>query len=187
MTTPAGIERAAPQIAPDPDQGSADTPPVPPDAEPQPQPQPQPQPSVSSGGPGPADEVTEPDKLIRIGSMVKQMLNEVHAAPLDEASRLRLRIIHAAAIRELNAGLAPELCAELERLALPFSEDRTPSDAELRIAHAQLVGWLDGVFHGIQIALFLQQLTARSQIEELRRGTPPPQQLEFPARDGTYL
>jgi hypothetical protein len=116
------------------------------------------------------DMVEQPAKVMRIGTMIKQLLEEVRAAPLDDASRNRLRDIHASSIRELEQGLAPELREELERITLPFSEGETPSDAELRIAQAQLVGWLEGVFHGIQTALFAQQMAARAQLEEMRRG-----------------
>lgn len=108
------------------------------------------------------DLVEQPAKVMRIGTMIKQLLEEVRAAPLDEASRNRLRDIHATSIRELEDGLAPELREELDRLTLPFNEDAVPSDAELRIAQAQLVGWLEGLFHGIQTALFAQQMAARS-------------------------
>lgn len=120
------------------------------------------------------DLVEQPAKVMRIGTMIKQLLEEVRAAPLDEASRSRLREIHATSIRELEDGLAPELRDELARLALPFSEDATPSDAELRIAQAQLVGWLEGLFHGIQTALFAQQMAARAQLEHMRQGALPP-------------
>ena len=120
------------------------------------------------------DLVEQPAKVMRIGTMIKQLLEEVRAAPLDEASRNRLREIHATSIRELEGGLAPELRDELERLTLPFSEDATPSDAELRIAQAQLVGWLEGLFHGIQTALFAQQMAARAQLEQMRQGALPP-------------
>jgi hypothetical protein len=118
--------------------------------------------------------VEEPAKVMRIGTMIKQLLEEVRAAPLDDASRNRLRDIHAASIRELEDGLSPELREELERITLPFNESETPSDAELRIAQAQLVGWLEGVFHGIQTALFAQQMAARAQLEEMRRKALPP-------------
>ena len=121
-----------------------------------------------------ADMVEQPAKVMRIGTMIKQLLEEVRAAPLDEASRNRLREIHQTSIRELEDGLAPELREELERLALPFSDDSTPSDAELRIAQAQLVGWLEGLFHGIQTALFAQQMAARAQLEQMRQGALPP-------------
>ncbi|TPG28321.1 bacterial proteasome activator family protein [Mycobacterium hodleri] len=120
------------------------------------------------------DLVEQPAKVMRIGTMIKQLLEEVRAAPLDDASRGRLREIHARSVRELEAGLAPELREELERLALPFSEDSLPSDAELRIAQAQLVGWLEGLFHGIQTALFAQQMAARAQLEQMRQGALPP-------------
>ncbi|RJO77128.1 bacterial proteasome activator family protein [Nocardia panacis] len=121
-----------------------------------------------------ADMVEQPAKVMRIGTMIKQLLEEVRAAPLDDASRTRLREIHKSSIRELEQGLAPELRDELERLALPFSEDTVPSDAELRIAQAQLVGWLEGLFHGIQTALFAQQMAARAQLEQMRQGALPP-------------
>jgi hypothetical protein len=120
-----------------------------------------------------SDMVEQPAKVMRIGTMIKQLLEEVRAAPLDDASRNRLREIHRSSIVELEQGLAPELRDELERLTLPFSEDTTPSDAELRIAQAQLVGWLEGLFHGIQTALFAQQMAARVQLEQMRRGLPP--------------
>jgi hypothetical protein len=119
------------------------------------------------------DLVPRPDKVMRIGSMIKQLLDEVRAAPLDEASRMRLGEIHRRSIDELEDGLAPELRDELERLSLPFTEGSTPSDAELRIAQAQLVGWLEGLFHGIQTALFAQQMAARAQLEEMRRRALP--------------
>ncbi|MGH3852044.1 MAG: bacterial proteasome activator family protein [Pseudonocardiaceae bacterium] len=119
-----------------------------------------------------AEQVEQPAKVMRIGSMIKQLLEEVRAAPLDDASRNRLREIHQSSIRELEQGLATELREELARLSLPFSEDSTPSDAELRIAQAQLVGWLEGLFHGIQTALFAQQMAARVQLEQMRRGLP---------------
>jgi hypothetical protein len=122
-----------------------------------------------------SDLVEQPAKVMRIGTMIKQLLEEVRAAPLDEASRSRLREIHATSIRELEEGLAPELREELDRLTLPFTDGSVPSDAELRIAQAQLVGWLEGLFHGIQTALFAQQMAARSQLEQMReqRGLPP--------------
>ncbi|WP_370365191.1 bacterial proteasome activator family protein [Catenulispora sp. GP43] len=120
-----------------------------------------------------AEMVEQPAKVMRIGSMIKQLLEEVRAAPLDEASRARLREIHRSSIAELEKGLAPELVAELERLSLPFAEDEVPSESELRIAQAQLVGWLEGLFHGIQTALFAQQMAARAQLEQIRRALPP--------------
>ncbi|MDQ1688572.1 MAG: hypothetical protein QOK42_1547 [Frankiaceae bacterium] len=124
------------------------------------------------GTPSVTDLVEQPAKVMRIGSMIKQLLDEVRAAPLDDASRVRLREIHRSSIKELEQGLAPELVAELERLALPFGEQTVPSDAELRIAQAQLVGWLEGLFHGIQTALFAQQMAAQAQLEQMRRALP---------------
>jgi Protein of unknown function (DUF2587) len=119
------------------------------------------------------DLVEQPAKVMRIGSMIKQLLDEVHTAPLDDASRARLRDIHRRSVTELEQGLAPELREELERLTLPFSEDAVPSEGELRVAQAQLVGWLEGLFHGIQTALFAQQMAARAQFEEMRRRALP--------------
>ncbi len=120
-------------------------------------------------------QVEQPAKVMRIGTMIKQLLEEVRAAPLDEAGRARLREIHQSSIRELEEGLAPELREELSRLTLPFSEDSVPSEAELRIAQAQLVGWLEGLFHGIQTALFAQQMAARAQLEQMRGRALPGQ------------
>ena len=116
--------------------------------------------------------VEQPAKVMRIGSMIRQLLEEVKAAPLDEASRQRLKEIHAASIKELESGLAPELVEELERLSLPFTDDTTPSEGELRIAQAQLVGWLEGLFHGIQTAIYAQQVASRAQLEQMRRALP---------------
>jgi hypothetical protein len=118
------------------------------------------------------DLVEQPAKVMRIGGMIRQLLEEVKAAPLDVASRQRLAGIHRSSIKELEKGLAPELIDELERLSLPFTED-TPSEAELRIAQAQLVGWLEGLFHGIQTTIYAQQMAARAQLEQMRRALPP--------------
>jgi hypothetical protein len=117
--------------------------------------------------------VEQPAKVMRVGSMIRQLLEEVKAAPLDEKSRARLKEIHTSSIKELEDGLAPELVEELERLSLPFADDELPSESELRIAQAQLVGWLEGLFHGIQTMLFAQQMAARAQLEQMRRALPP--------------
>lgn len=119
------------------------------------------------------DLVAQPAKVMRIGSMIRQLLEEVKHAPLDERSRLRLKEIHEQSIKELEDGLAPELVDELERLARPF-EVKAPTDAELRIAQAQLVGWLEGLFHGIQAALYAQQVQAQSQLHNMRLALPTP-------------
>ena len=133
----------------------------------------------------PADMVEQPAKVMRIGSMVKQLLEEVRAAPLDDAARTRLREIHQSSIKELEEGLAPELREELERLTLPFTDETVPSDAELRIAQAQLVGWLEGLFHGIQTALFAQQMAARVQLEQMRGAQPALPPGSFPSQPPT--
>ena len=117
------------------------------------------------------DMVSQPDKVMRIGTMTRNLLAELKAAPLDEGSRQRLRDIHRISIDELKQGISPELAEELERLAKPFEED-TPSEAELRIAQAQLVGWLEGLFQGIQTTLFAQQMASRAQLEGMRRALP---------------
>lgn len=126
-----------------------------------------------AGPPAFADMVPRPDKVMRIGTMIKALLEEVRQAPLDDASRQRLGKIHSDSIKELSDGLSPDLQDELHRLTLPFGEQQTPSDAELRVAQAQLVGWLEGLFHGIQTALFAQQMAARQQLEEMRRRSLP--------------
>ena len=125
--------------------------------------------AASDTGDDPRSLVEQPAKVMRIGSMIKQLLEEVRESPLDEAARHRLREIHARSVSELEDGLAPELVDELERLSLPFAEGEAPSEAELRIAQAQLVGWLEGLFHGIQTALFAQQVAARVAFEEMRK------------------
>jgi hypothetical protein len=129
------------------------------------------QPREGEGARNPAELVEQPGKVMRIASMIKQLLEEVRSAPLDEAGRTRLAEIHRRSISELEEGLAPELVDELERITLPFGE-QAPSDAELRIAQAQLVGWLEGLFHGIQAALFAQQMAAQQQLERMRHALP---------------
>ena len=121
----------------------------------------------------PAKLVEQPAKVMRVGSMIKQLLEEVRAAPLDEAGRQRLKEIHHQSIVELEDSLAPELRDELRRLSLPFGDEEVPSEAELRIAQAQLVGWLEGLFHGIQAALVAQQMAARLQLDQIRSGRQP--------------
>jgi Protein of unknown function (DUF2587) len=131
-----------------------------------------------------AESVNEPARVLRIGSMVKTLLDEVRSAPLDEKSRVRLREIYEQSIHELSEGLSPDLVAELDRMALPFDSD-APSDSELRIAQAQLVGWLEGLFQGIQASLMSQQMAARAQLEEMRqRGLPSAGES---GRTGAYL
>jgi hypothetical protein len=137
--------------------------------------------SEESSGEASAEETNEdvtslvgqPAKVMRIGTMIKQLLDEVRTAPLDDAARSRLAAIHERSLHELEDGLSPELMAELHRITLPFVDDSTPSDAELRIAQAQLVGWLEGLFHGIQTALVAQQMAAQAQISQMRRALPP--------------
>ena len=114
------------------------------------------------------EQVTQPTKLIRIASMVRTMLDEVRRAPLDDAGRRRLKEIHEKSLTELESVLSPDLQTELQEVVLPL-EDDTPTESELRLAQAQLVGWLEGLFHGIQATLFTQQAAAQSQLEEMRR------------------
>jgi len=115
-----------------------------------------------------SEQVSSPTKLIRIASMVRTMLDEVRRAPLDDAGRRRLREIHERSIQELDTVLSPDLQQELNEVVLPLTGD-SPTESELRLAQAQLVGWLEGLFHGIQATLFTQQAMAQSQFEEMRR------------------
>jgi hypothetical protein len=150
--------------------------------------------------PEPASEqaVTEPAKVMRIGSMIKLLLEEVRATTLDEASRERLAEVYERSITELSSALSPDLQEELRSLTLPFEQDETPSEAEIRVAKAQLVGWLEGLFHGIQASLMAQQLAAHQQLQGMRQlpdglgGQPPPSgpRVDDRAevdRPGTYL
>jgi hypothetical protein len=128
---------------------------------------------IDDDGPAPVtDLVNQPAKVMRIGNKIRQLLEEVRSAPLDEAGRARLTAIHAASLTELESGLAPELVEELERITLPFTDSEVPSESELRIAQAQLVGWLERLFHGIQTALVAQQMAANAQLEHMRRALP---------------
>ena len=131
-----------------------------------------------------SESVSHPAKVMRIGSMIKQLLEEVRQAPLDEPGRARLADIYQTSVEQLSEVLSPDLQEELKLLAAPF-DDATPSEAELRIAQAQLVGWLEGLFHGIQATLFAQQMEARQQLEELRKRSLPAASQEV--RPGTYL
>ena len=145
---------------------------------------------------GPKEAVESPGKVMRIGSMIKQLLEEVRQTELDEPSRERLREIYDTSISELSESLSPDLQEELARLALPFEPDTAPTASELRIAKAQLVGWLEGLFHGIQATLFAQQMAARQQLEQMRGqlgpgmpqpGGPPRPGEDSGERPGTYL
>jgi hypothetical protein len=138
------------------------------------------------------ETVELPAKVMRIGSMIRQLLEEVRQAPLDEASRIRLRQVYDTSLSELQEGLSPDLSEELRRMAPPFHPESVPTDAELRVAQAQLVGWLEGLFHGIQATLFAQQMAQRAQMEEAkRRGLPMgqlgPAEPEDRPMPGTYL
>jgi hypothetical protein len=128
--------------------------------------------------------VSEPAKVMRVGSMIKQLLEEVRTTQLDEPGRERLKAIYETSINELGSALSPDLREELGRLALPFDGEEVPSDVELRLAQAQLVGWLEGLFHGIQATLFAQQMAARQQLENMRNQLP---QGATEQRPGTYL
>jgi hypothetical protein len=154
--------------------------------------------AVDAPEPPPNETVTEPAKVMRIGSMVKQLLEEVRAGALDEASRERLGEIYERSIVELSEALSPDLQDELHNLALPFKDGEIPSDGELRVAKAQLVGWLEGLFHGIQATLFAQQIAARQQLEQMRQlppgampggpgGQVPQGAIDVSDRPGTYL
>jgi hypothetical protein len=155
-------------------------------------------PAGNADGAAEGDAVTSPAKVMRIGSMVKALLEEVRAAPLDEPSRERLAEIYERSVVELSEALSPDLQEELKTLALPFQDGAVPSEGEIRVAKAQLVGWLEGLFHGIQATLFAQQLAARQQLEQMRQlppGTSIPPELRQPGQErqppderiGTYL
>jgi hypothetical protein len=155
-------------------------------------------PSLVADESQPTESVESPGKVMRIGSMIKQLLEEVRQSDLDEPSRERLREIYETSVSELSSALSPDLQDELKRLALPFDEPGVPSEGELRIAKAQLVGWLEGLFHGIQATLFAQQMAARQQLEQMHgrslgpgspQGAPmgPGQQHQSEERPGTYL
>lgn len=133
------------------------------------------------------DYISSPSKVLRIGSMIKTLLDEVKGSNLDEASRTRMREIYESAVRELSEGMSADLVAELKTFSLPFDEEQVPTEAELRIAQAQLVGWLEGLFHGIQATLFAQQMSARSQLEEMRGRELAPGGRQVPPGGGTYL
>lgn len=134
------------------------------------------------------ESVSSPAKVMRIGAMIKQLLEEVRTASLDESGRVRLKAIYEESINQLAEALSPDLRDELARLAPPFT-DETPTEAELRVAQAQLVGWLEGLFHGIQATLFAQQMAARQQLEQMRGQLGPGAVPEGDpqARPGTYL
>jgi hypothetical protein len=144
-------------------------------------------PSATEGGGTNRESVEQPAKVMRIGSMIKQLLDEVRAAPLDDASRDRLASIYDTSVKELSEALSPDLQDELHRLAPPFLGNGTPTEAELRVAQAQLVGWLEGLFHGIQATLFAQQMQARQQLEDMRRQLPSGPMPDGAERPGTYL
>jgi len=149
------------------------------------------QPADSNEG----DAITEPGKVMRIGSMVKQLLEEVRNADLDEASRERLAEVYERSIVELSEAMSPDLQEELRLLSLPFDHDSVPSEAELRVAKAQLVGWLEGLFHGIQASLMAQQYAAQQQLQQMKQlpGQPgsqapgQPSGAPQPPQTGTYL
>ncbi|MCY4134049.1 MAG: DUF2587 domain-containing protein [bacterium] len=133
------------------------------------------------------EAIEQPAKVMRVGTMMKQLLDEVRQSSLDESSRDRLRDIYATSIEELGSALSPDLREELDRLILPFPEDHPPSQAELQVAKAQLVGWLEGLIQGIQAALFAQQVSAQQQLANIRAELPPGVQPPTERRPGTYL
>lgn len=145
--------------------------------------------SPDEDGSPPSDSVSEPAKVMRVGSMIKQLLEEVRATQLDEPSREHLRSIYDRSVEELGSALSEDLREELDRLAFPFRRDEVPSEVELRMAQAQLVGWLEGLFHGIQATLFAQQVAARQQLDRMRHqlpaGAEPGEAGD--SRPGTYL
>lgn len=150
----------------------------------------QPEPSApaqkQSGLQSPDGTIEQPAKLLRIAVMVRELLEEVRRAPVDESAREHLRTIHQRVIAELKTGLSGALRDELDRIALPLDEEGTPSESEIRIAQAQLLGWLEGLFQGIQAAIATQQMAAQSQLEEMRRRGLPAGDAQ-PQTPGQYL
>ena len=154
---------------------------------------------VEMGGGLADDEINEtidhPAKVMRIGTMLKQLLAEVRSTDLDEASRQRLREIYETSVEEVGAALSPDLREELARLASPFDRPEPPSAVELQIAKAQLVGWLEGLIQGMKAMLLAQQMTAHQQLLSIRGELPPGAEPHHPAhpggdagsRHGTYL
>jgi hypothetical protein len=145
------------------------------------------EPPQEQGGDGPSPEtITEPAKLLRIASMVRELLEETRHASMDEPGRKRLLDIYHRSVEELGGSVSADLKEELQELVPPL--DGVPSEAEMRVAQAQLVGWLEGLFHGIQAAMFAQQMAARQQFEEIRRRglmAQNPQQQEQPDQSGS--
>ena len=137
--------------------------------------------------PSAGEAIEQPAKVMRVGTMMKQLLEEVRQASLDESSRDRLREIYATSIEELGSALSPDLRDELDRLILPFPEDHPPSQAELQVAKGQLVGWLEGLIQGIQAALFAQQVSAQQQLANIRAELPAGDQPRTDRGPGTYL
>ena len=144
------------------------------------------------------DEINEtidhPAKVMRIGTMLKQLLAEVRSTDLDEASRQRLREIYETSVGEVGSALSPDLREELSRLASPFEQVEPPSAGELQIAKAQLVGWLEGLIQGMKAMLLAQQMSAHQQLQSMRGELPPgadpyhsPQGHDTASRHGTYL
>ena len=134
-----------------------------------------------------AEFVEHPAKLLRIASMIRELLQEVRQSSLDEGGRKRLHEIYNRSLAELKDVLSEDLQRELDTLTI--SLDNTPSESEIRVAQAQLVGWLEGLFHGIQAALWAQQMQAKAQFEEMRRRGLPgaPRELEQKSPPGQYL
>ena len=138
--------------------------------------------------------IEEPGKLLRIAVMMREMQEEVRRAPSDEAGRERLRVVSERAVSQLCDALSGDLREELQTLNLPLGEGTT-SESEILIAQAQLIGWLEGLFQGIQAAIVNQQMQARHQLEQMRsrglpggriiQGSPPEQQ--GPSGTGQYL
>lgn len=147
---------------------------------------------VEQGGPSTeattsGEQIEQPAKVMRVGAMMRQLLEQVREIDLDEPSRERMRDVYEQSITELGSALSPELHNELLRLSLPFSEVSTPSEAELSVAKAQLVGWLEGLIQGIQATLFAQQVAAQQQLASMRGGLPAAPASPAPDETGRYL
>ena len=143
--------------------------------------------ALSPGAPQAQTEtISEPAKLLRIVSMVRELLEETRQTSIDERGRTHLRQIYERSLGELKDVLSPDLQQELEALSIPM--EGVPSESEIRVAQAQLVGWLEGLFHGIQAAMWTQQMAARAQFDEMRRrGLPAGDPEQVQGGPGQYL
>lgn len=144
--------------------------------------------SVDEASSQEAPPVSQPTKLIRIASMTRAMLDEARQAPLDEGGRKRLAEVHARSVEALREVLSPDLQEEFNEIMVPLNKSDA-SESEVRVAQAQLIGWLEGLFHGIQASLWSQQMQAQGQLQEMQKRAlgAPPQGGQENDQSGLYL